>query len=85
MRSGIKFRPFFYISMTNYSIKNFMYITPPQTTSHLLYPMYPDDYSTSSKIPKQFTDVLYSEVKKLLVLDFISKYLLLVLSCPFLV
>ncbi len=34
----------------------------------------------SSKIPKQFADVIYSEVKKLCVLNFISKYLLLYLT-----
>jgi hypothetical protein len=36
----------------------------------------PDVYSTINKIPKQFADVLYSEIKKLCVLNFISKYLI---------
>jgi len=42
--------------------------------------MNPDVYSASMNIPKQFTNVLYSEVKKLWGLDFISKYLLLYLA-----
>ncbi len=36
--------------------------------------MNPDVYSTSSKIPKQFADVLYSEIKKLCVINFVGKY-----------
>ncbi len=54
----------------------------PHPKPHLTcnIPVNPDVYSTSSKIPKQFADVIYSEVKKLCVLNFISKYLLLYLT-----
>ncbi len=58
--------------------------TPNHTTPATLLvgqacyiPTYPDVYPSSSNVPKQFTDVLYTEVKKLWVLNFISKYLLL--------
>ncbi len=60
-------------------------IPPPQTTSclppFLAYarklwracniPVYSNINSSSSKIPKQFADVLYSEVKKLFIVNFI--------------
>ncbi len=51
----------------------------PHPKPHLAcyVPVNSNVYPSSSKIPKQFTDVLYGEVKKLCVLIFFSKYLLL--------
>ncbi len=58
------------------------HISPVKQTVGQAYniSVYSNINSTSSKIPKQFADILYREVKKICILDFISKYLLLYLT-----
>ncbi len=57
----------------------YLYSTLPHPKPHLAFyiPVYPDVYPSGINVPKHFTIMLYSKVKKFFIVNFINKYLLL--------